>query len=68
VGFVLAGSLFTEVVFNYPGLGNLMLKAINARDYPLIQAILLLIVLCMLVANFVADLLLVWLDPRLRGN
>ncbi len=68
VGFVLAGSLFTEVVFNYPGLGNLMLKAINARDYPLIQAILLLIVLCMLVANFVADLLLVWVDPRLRGN
>jgi peptide/nickel transport system permease protein len=68
VGFVLAGSLFTEVVFNYPGLGNLMLKAINARDYPLIQAILLLIVLCMLIANFVADLLLVWLDPRLRGN
>jgi len=44
------------------------LKAINARDYPLIQAILLLIVLCMLIANFVADLLLVWLDPRLRGN
>ena len=34
IGFILAGSLFTEVVFNYPGLGNLMLKAINARDSP----------------------------------
>lgn len=68
IGFILAGSLFTEVVFNYPGLGNLMLKAINARDYPLIQAILLLIVMCMLLANFIADLLLIWLDPRLRSS
>ena len=68
IGFILAGSLFTEVVFNYPGLGNLMLKAINARDYPLIQAILLLIVMCMLMANFIADLLLIWLDPRLRSS
>jgi peptide/nickel transport system permease protein len=65
IGFSFAGSILTEVVFNYQGLGNILLKAITARDYPLIQAILLILVSAVLTANFVADLLYVWLDPRI---
>jgi peptide/nickel transport system permease protein len=65
IGFSFAGSIMTEVVFNYQGLGNILLKGIMARDYPLIQAILLILVSAVLLANFVADLLYVWLDPRI---
>ncbi|NLS14063.1 ABC transporter permease [Vibrio sp. SM6] len=65
IGFSFAGSIMTEVVFNYQGLGNILLKGIMARDYPLIQAILLILVTAVLVANFIADLLYVWLDPRI---
>jgi peptide/nickel transport system permease protein len=65
IGFSFAGSIMTEVVFNYQGLGNILLKGITARDYPLIQAILLILVTAVLTANFIADLLYVWLDPRI---
>ncbi|MFT6986257.1 MAG: peptide/nickel transport system permease protein [Psychromonas sp.] len=65
IGFSFAGAIMTEVVFNYQGLGNILLKGIMARDYPLIQAILLILVSAVLTANFVADLLYVWLDPRI---
>ena len=65
IGFSFAGSIMTEVVFNYQGLGNILLKGIMARDYPLIQAILLILVSAVLIANFIADLLYVWLDPRI---
>ncbi len=66
IAFVVGGALFVEIVFNYPGLGNLMLKAVQSRDYPLIQGLMLIIVICVLIANFCADLLYIWLDPRLR--
>lgn len=68
LGFAVAGQIFIEIVFNYPGVGNTMLKAINARDYPLVQALLLLIVVFVLVGNFIADLTYLWLDPRLRKS
>jgi peptide/nickel transport system permease protein len=67
IGFSFAGSIMTEVVFNYQGLGNILLKGIVARDYPLIQAILLILVSAVLTANFIADLLYVWLDPRISN-
>jgi peptide/nickel transport system permease protein len=67
IGFSFAGAIMTEVVFNYQGLGNILLKGIMARDYPLIQAILLIIVSAVLTANFIADLLYVWLDPRISN-
>ncbi|MCW4149861.1 ABC transporter permease [Halomonas sp. 18H] len=66
LGFAVAGQVFIEIVFNYPGVGNTLLKAINARDYPLVQALLLLIVAFVLIGNFIADLTYLWLDPRLR--
>ncbi|MHA6692622.1 ABC transporter permease [Devosia sp. A449] len=67
VGTILGGSLVTEVVFNYPGLGNTLYQAILARDYPVIQGQLLIMTAAMLVANFVVDLSYVLLDPRLKG-
>lgn len=66
LGFAVAGQIFIEQVYNYPGLGQLILKSVGARDYPLMQASFLLIVLFVLAANFIADLLYVLLDPRLR--
>lgn len=67
IGTVLGGSLVTEVVFNYPGLGNILYQAILARDYPVIQGQLLIMTIAMLVANFIVDVSYVLLDPRLRG-
>jgi peptide/nickel transport system permease protein len=67
IGTVLGGSLVTEVVFNYPGLGNTLYQAILARDYPVIQGQLLIMTLAMLTANFIVDISYVLLDPRLRS-
>ncbi len=66
VGFLLGGSLVIELVFNYPGLGKVMLKAIQGRDYPLMQGILLMSTILMLTANFIADISTTFLDPRIR--
>jgi len=66
LGFAVAGKVFIETVYNYPGVGQLIIKSVAARDYPLMQACFLLIVLCVLAANFLADVLYVFLDPRLR--
>ncbi len=66
LGFVVAGSLLTEVVFAYPGIGYAMYNAVINEDFPLMQGIFLIIVLCVIVANFVADLLYVLIDPRVR--
>ncbi len=66
IGAVLGGSLITEVVFNYPGLGNTLYQAILARDYPVIQGQLLIMTAAMLASNFAVDLSYVLLDPRLK--
>ncbi len=66
LGAVLGGSLVTEVVFNYPGMGNTLYQAILARDYPVIQGALLIMTAAMLPANFIVDLSYVLLDPRLK--
>ncbi|MGL4338736.1 MAG: ABC transporter permease [Turicibacter sp.] len=66
VGFLLGGSLIIETIFNYPGLGKVMLGAINGRDYPLMQGILLMSTILMLTANFIADVSIFFLDPRIR--
>jgi peptide/nickel transport system permease protein len=66
LGFVVAGSLLTEIVFSYPGIGYTLLNAVTSNDYPLMQGIFLVITLVVLLANFVADLLYVLLDPRTR--
>lgn len=66
LGFVVAGALLTEVVFSYPGIGFALLQAAQNSDYPLLQGIFLFIALGVLGANFIADLVYVLLDPRVR--
>ncbi|MHB8293511.1 MAG: ABC transporter permease [Acidimicrobiales bacterium] len=66
LGAVVGGSVLVESIFGYPGLGNLLYNAVINRDYPLMQAIFLMITVGMLVAIFVVDLLYGWLDPRVR--
>ena len=54
LGFVLGGSLLTEIVFSYPGTGYLLILAVRNQDYPLMQGLFLLITLAVLAANFLA--------------
>jgi peptide/nickel transport system permease protein len=68
LGFVLSGSLLTEIVFSYPGQGYLLIQAVRTQDYPLMQGIFLTITFAVLAANAVVDLLYVWLDPRARSG
>jgi peptide/nickel transport system permease protein len=66
IGFVVSGALLTEIVFSYPGLGWILLQAVGARDYPLLQGIFLIITFAVLLANLAADSVYVFLDPRTR--
>jgi peptide/nickel transport system permease protein len=66
LGAGVGGSVLVEGVFSYPGLGNLLYIAVSNHDYPLMQALFLVITLSMLVTIFVVDLLYVRLDPRVR--
>ena len=68
LGFVLGGSLLTEVVFSYPGTGYLLVQAVRNQDYPLMQGLFLAITLAVLAANWFVDLITLWLDPRTRQH
>ena len=65
-GYLLGGTIVAEVVFNYPGLGSLFLQAVNARDYPLVQGIVLVFGLLVVAFSFLGDTISAWLDPRTR--
>ncbi|MFW5981718.1 MAG: ABC transporter permease [Halanaerobiaceae bacterium] len=66
LGGIIGGAIFVEVVFNYPGLGRLMLTSITNQDYFLLQGIVLAIVTMTLVANFLIDIIYMFIDPRVR--
>lgn len=66
LGVVVAGALVTEMVFGYPGLGRLILMAIQNQDYFLLQGTFLFIVIGVLLANFIIDIVCVLVDPRTR--
>lgn len=66
LGSILGGTVLVETVFNYPGMGRLLLEAVTNRDFPLMQAIFLFTTVGVLIANFGADLLYGFLDPRVR--
>ncbi len=68
VGYVLAGSMLTEIVFSYPGQGYLLVQAVRNQDYPLMQGLFFCITLAVLLANWMVDLAYYWLDPRTRGQ
>ncbi|MDQ2965249.1 MAG: ABC transporter permease [Chloroflexota bacterium] len=66
LGYVIAGAITVEVVFNWPGLGTLAVEALESRDYPVLQGVFLLLSVSVVIANFVADLVYGLLDPRVR--
>jgi peptide/nickel transport system permease protein len=66
LGVIVAGALVTEVVFSYPGLGYLVLQAIENEDYFLLQGVFLFVIIGVLVANFLIDIAYVLVDPRTR--
>jgi peptide/nickel transport system permease protein len=66
LGVVVAGALVTEIVFSYPGIGKLLLAAVQNEDYFLLQGIFLFVIAGVLIANFLVDIAYVLLDPRTR--
>ncbi|ETR71942.1 MAG: hypothetical protein OMM_07805 [Candidatus Magnetoglobus multicellularis str. Araruama] len=64
----MGGAILVENVFSYPGLGLLMREAVLMHDYPLIQGIFLLVTVCVLTANYLADWVYVRLDPRVKNG
>jgi len=66
LGVLLGGAVITEVVFSWPGLGQLTIESIQRRDYPVVQACVLIISLTYVVVNTLTDLVYGWLDPRIR--
>jgi peptide/nickel transport system permease protein len=68
LGFVLSGSLLTEIVFSYPGQGYLLVQAVRNQDFPLMQGIFLLITLGVLFANWCVDLVYLVLNPEARRS
>jgi peptide/nickel transport system permease protein len=68
LGFVVSGSLLTEIVFNYPGIGYALVQGVHNKDYPVIQGLFLIITVAVLVANLLADVVYVVLDPRVRSE
>ena len=66
VGVLLSGAIITEAIFDWPGLGNLLISAINSRNYPLVQGCVLFIAGSYVIVNLVIDLLYAYLDPRIR--
>ncbi|WP_200215732.1 ABC transporter permease [Micromonospora coerulea] len=68
LGFIVGGTLLVEIVFSYPGLGYQLFQAVGAKDYPLMQGIFLIITISVLVANLLADVAYLLLDPRTRKS
>jgi len=66
IGFVLSGALLTEIIFSYPGQGYLLLEAVRAQDFPLMQGLFMTITLAVLGANWLVDIAILFLDPRTR--
>ena len=66
LGTLIGGAVITEYVFALPGVGRLVVDAVFARDYPLVQGVVLLIAVGFIVSNLLVDLLYGWIDPRIR--
>ena len=68
IGDIMAGSIVVEQVFGIPGLGRILISSINNRDYPVVQAIVVLLAGVVVLCNFLADLLYRVMDPRIEGK
>ncbi len=68
LGFVVSGAIVMEIVFAYPGIGLLLLNAVTSDDFPMMQAIFLVITFAVLLANLIVDVVIVLVDPRTRAG
>jgi peptide/nickel transport system permease protein len=68
LGYTVAGAIQVETVFSWPGLGRLMFDAVNKQDFPLLQGAFLLLAVSVILANLLADLLYMVLDPRVKAD
>lgn len=68
MGHILSGSMLIEVVFSWKGMGTLIYDAVSTRDYPTVQMCLLLIAVCVVLFNFISDLLSMYIDPRIQDG
>lgn len=66
LGALLAGSVITETVFSWPGIGGLLIQAISTRDYKLVQGVIFFFAIMYFIVNLIVDLLYMWVDPRIR--
>jgi peptide/nickel transport system permease protein len=66
LGFVVAGAIFIETLFAYPGMGRMMFDAVSARDYPVLEGGFLIVAFSVLTMNLLTDLMYGWLDPRVK--
>ena len=66
VGRLMGGTVLIETIFNVPGIGQLLIKGIQHRDFPMVQGIVILITFLVLIINLVVDLAYAWLNPRIR--
>lgn len=65
-GYLLSGAVLTETVFNWPGLGTLLVNAVFMRDYPVVQGVVLYITVMFVFVNLIVDVIYTFLDPRIR--
>ena len=66
LGYVLSGAILTEIIFSYPGQGYLLMQAVLAQDFPLMQGLFMTITLAVLTANWFVDVAILIFDPRTR--
>ena len=66
IAFVLGGAYQVEYVFNYPGIGYRTIQAIGDLDFPILQFIVVIGGVAVVVANFIADMVLMYIDPRIK--
>ena len=66
LGFLFSGTVLVEIVFAWPGLGRLLLSSVQARDYPILLGMFILVAFGVILANLITDLIYGWLDPRIR--
>jgi peptide/nickel transport system permease protein len=66
LGNMLGGAIITETIFSIPGIGTLIVSAVSARDFPVVQSGVLLIVLLVVVVNLITDILYAYIDPRIK--
>jgi len=66
MGILLGGAVLTEIVFAWPGIGRLLVEAILARDYPVVQGVVLVVAAMFILVNLVVDIIYAYLDPRIR--